>query len=120
MSEFPTAVVWHNTRCSKSRSACDLLSVRGVDFETRNYIADPPTRAEIEGVLKAMGDPDVKVIVRMNEDLAKELNLKSASRDEILDALVAHPELIERPIVISGDGRAVVGRPPELVLDLFA
>ena len=120
MSDFPTAVVWHNQRCSKSRGACDLLSVRGVDFETRNYIADPPTRAEIESVLKMMGDPDVKVIVRMGEDKSKELGLKNASRDEILDALVANPELIERPIVISGEGRAVVGRPPELVLDLFS
>ena len=119
-SEFPTAVVWHNQRCSKSRGACDLLSVRGVEFETRNYIAEPPTRKEIESVLAMMGDPDVKTIVRLGEDKAKELGLKTASRDEILDALVAHPELIERPIVISGDGKAVVGRPPELVLDLFS
>jgi arsenate reductase len=96
-----------------------LLSVRGVDFETRDYIADPPSRAEIESVLAMMRDPDPKVIVRMGEDKAKELSLKDASRDEILDALVEHPHLIERPIVISGDGRAVVGRPPELVLDLF-
>ncbi len=120
MSEMPTAVVWHNQRCSKSRGACDLLSVRGVEFETRNYIEEPPTRKELESVLAMMGDPDVKTIVRLGEDKSKELGLKTASRDEILDALVAHPELIERPIVISGDGKAVVGRPPELVLDLFS
>jgi arsenate reductase len=95
------------------------LTVRGVDFETRNYITEPPTRAELENVLAMMGNPDVKVIVRLGEDKAKELGLKDASRDEILEALVANPELIERPIVISGDGKAVVGRPPELVLDLF-
>ncbi len=119
MSDLPTAIVWHNQRCSKSRGACDLLGVRGVEFETRNYIAEPPSRGEIESVLKMMGDPDVKTIVRLGEDKAKELGLKTASRDEILDALVANPELIERPIVITSDGKAVVGRPPELVLGLF-
>jgi arsenate reductase len=117
--EFLTAVIWHNQRCSKSRGACDLLSVRGVDFETRDYIADPPSRREIESVLAMMGDAEPKAIVRFGEAKAKELGLKDASRDEILDALVAHPELIERPIVISGEGRAIVGRPPELVLGLF-
>jgi arsenate reductase (glutaredoxin) len=119
MSEFHTAIIWHNRNCSKSRGACDLLTVRGVDFETRDYMKNPPTRAEIESVLKMMGDPDPKVIVRMGEDEAKELGLKDASRDEVLDALVAHPKLIERPIVITSEGKAVVGRPPELVLDLF-
>ena len=120
MSDEPlTAIVWHNQRCSKSRGACDLLSVRGVEFETRNYIENPPTRAELEGVLTAMGGPDVKTIVRLGEDKSKALGLKDASRDEILDALVANPELIERPIVIAANGRAVVGRPPELVLGLF-
>jgi arsenate reductase len=119
MSEFQAAVVWHNKNCSKSRGACDLLTVRGVDFETRDYIKNPPSRAEIESVLKMMGDPDPTVIVRFAEQEAKDLDLKHASRDEILDALVANPKLIERPIVISSEGRAVVGRPPELVLDLF-
>ncbi|MEY2397835.1 MAG: hypothetical protein QOJ00_1009 [Actinomycetota bacterium] len=116
--DAPTAVVWHNQRCSKSRGACDLLTERGVEFETRNYITEPPTRAELEAVLTMLGDADPKVITRLGEDKSKALGLKDASRDELLDALVANPELIERPIVISG-GKAVVGRPPELVLGLF-
>ena len=66
-----------------------------------------------------LGDTDPKAITRLGEDKSKELGLKTASRDELLDALVANPELIERPIVISSDGKAVVGRPPELVLGLF-
>jgi arsenate reductase len=94
--------------------------VRGVDFETRNYITEPPTRTELESVLKMMGDPEPKVIARLGEDKSKELGLKDMSRDELLDALVANPELIERPIVITSEGKAVVGRPPELVLDLFS
>jgi len=117
MSEFQAAVVWHNKNCSKSRGACDLLSVRGVEFETRDYIKNPPTRAELESVLKMMGDAEPKAILRMAEPEAKDL--KDAPGDKILDALVANPKLIERPIVISSEGRAVVGRPPELVLDLF-
>lgn len=117
--EFLTAVVWHNKRCSKSRGACDLLTVRGVEFETRDYIAQPPTRRELETVLQMLGNVEPKAITRLAEDKAKELGLKDASRDAVLDALVAHPELIERPIVISGEGKAVVGRPPELVLGLF-
>jgi arsenate reductase (glutaredoxin) len=120
MSEEATAVIWHNRNCSKSRGACDLLSVRGVEFETRDYIKEPPSRAEIESVLQMMGDVEPAAIVRFGEQEAKDLNLtKDSSRDEILDALVAHPKLIERPIVITSEGRAVVGRPPELVLNLF-
>jgi arsenate reductase len=117
MSEFQAAVVWHNKNCSKSRGACDLLSVRGVEFETRDYIKNPPSRTELESVLKMMGDAPPKAILRLAEYGANEL--KDASADDILDALVANPKWIERPIVISSEGRAVVGRPPELVLDLF-
>ena len=119
MSEELSAVIWHNKNCSKSRGACDLLTVRGVDFETRDYIKNPPTRRELESVLAMMGGADATAIVRFSEQEAKDLDLKNASSDAILDALVANPKLIERPIVISSEGRAVVGRPPELVLDLF-
>jgi arsenate reductase (glutaredoxin) len=119
MSDQPTAIIWHNKNCSKSRGACDLLAVRGVDFETRDYIKNPPTRRELESVLEMMGNADPTAIVRFSEQEAKDLDLKNASPDAVLDALVANPKLIERPIVISGEGKAVVGRPPELVLDLF-
>ncbi len=117
MPEQPTAIVWHNRNCSKSRGACDLLTVRGVDFETRDYIKNPPSRAELESVLKMMGDAEPSAILRGAEAEAKAL--KGASGDAVLDAMVANPKLIERPIVITSEGKAVVGRPPELVLDLF-
>lgn len=117
MSETPTAIIWHNKNCSKSRGACDLLTVRGVEFETRDYIKHGPSRAELEGVLKMMGDAHPSAILRAADDEGKAL--KGASADAILDAMVANPKLIERPIVITSEGKAVVGRPPELVLDLF-
>lgn len=117
MSDTPTAIIWHNKNCSKSRGACDLLTVRGVEFETRDYIKNPPTRAELEGVLQMMGGAPASAILRGAEPEAKEL--KDASDDAIIEAMLANPKLIERPIVITSEGRAVVGRPPELVLDLF-
>ncbi len=117
MSDTPTAIIWHNKNCSKSRGACDLLTVRGVEFETRDYIKNPPTRAELEAVLQMMGGVGASAILRGAEPEAKDL--KGASDDAILDAMLANPKLIERPIVITSEGKAVVGRPPELVLDLF-
>ena len=117
MSETPTAIIWHNKNCSKSRGACDLLAVRGVEFETRDYIKNPPSRAELEGVLTMMGADSPQAILRGAEPEAKEL--KHATDDAVFDAMVANPKLIERPIVITSEGKAVVGRPPELVLDLF-
>ena len=105
--------LWHNPRCSKSRAALDLLGDRAT---TRRYLEQPPTRAELEDVLVKLGTDDPRVIVRTGE--AAYSGLEDANRDELLDAMVAHPELVERPIAIRGD-RAVLGRPPERVLDLL-
>jgi arsenate reductase len=105
--------LWHNPRCSKSRAAHELLGNRAT---TRRYLEDPPSRAELEAVLVKLGTADPRVIVRTGEPAYA--GLEAADRDELLDAMVAHPELVERPIAIRGD-RAVLGRPPEWVLDLL-
>ncbi|HTL23250.1 MAG TPA: ArsC/Spx/MgsR family protein [Mycobacteriales bacterium] len=105
--------LWHNPRCSKSRAAHDLLGDRAT---TRRYLEDPPTRAELEAVLVKLGTDDPRLIVRTGEPAYA--GLEAADRDELLDAMVAHPELVERPIAIRGD-RAVLGRPPERVLELL-
>lgn len=110
--------VWHNPRCSKSRGAKEILEERGVKADYVSYLEDTPPRAEIERVLGLLGTDDPRAIIRTGEDVYRELGLKDAGRDALLDAMVAHPILIERPIVIRGD-RAVVGRPPEKVLDLL-
>ncbi len=104
--------LWHNPRCSKSRAAHELL---GGQVKVRLYLQDPPSRAELEDVLAKLGTDDPRSIVRTGE--AAYSGLEKASRDELLDAMAAHPELIERPIAVLGD-RAVLGRPPERVLDL--
>ncbi|MFC5951719.1 arsenate reductase (glutaredoxin) [Pseudonocardia lutea] len=110
--------IWHNPRCSKSRGALALLAERGVDPAVVRYLDDAPDRAALERVLAQLGTDDPRTIVRTGEKLYKELGLADADRDTLLDALAAHPILIERPIVVVGD-RAVVGRPPEKVLDLL-
>lgn len=111
--------VYHNARCSKSRSACQLLEEKGVQLEVVEYLKNPPSRDELADVLAKLGLP-AEAIVRTGEEIYKsDYKGRSLSNDEWLDALAAHPILIERPIVVRGD-RAVVGRPPEKVLELFA
>jgi len=117
MSE--TVRVYHNARCSKSRSACQLLADKGVTLEVVEYLKTPPSRAELVDVLKKLG-MHAGDIVRRGEDVFKSNYAgRDLSEDEWLDALVAHPILIERPIVVRGE-RAVISRPPEKVLALFA
>lgn len=116
MSE--TIRVYHNARCSKSRSACSLLQEKGVALEIVEYLKTPPSRAELAELVRKLGVP-AESIVRTGEDIYKsDYKGRSLSEDGWLDALAAHPILIERPIVVRGE-RAVVGRPPEKVLELF-
>lgn len=110
--------VWHNTRCAKSRGACALLAEHGVMPEVVRYLETPPTRAEIERVAALLGIDDPREMMRTNEALYRELGLAGADRDALLEAMAEHPILIERPIVIRGDS-AVIGRPPERVLELL-
>ena len=110
--------VWFNPNCSKCRTVQGILADKGVEADYVRYLEQTPSRAEIEAVLGMLGTDDPRSIMRTGEPVYGELGLAGAERDALLDAMVAHPILIERPIVIRGD-RAVVGRPPENVLDLL-
>jgi arsenate reductase len=110
--------IWHNPRCSKSRAALALLAELGVEPAVVRYLEAAPGRPELEDVLRRLGTDDPRAITRTGEPLYRELGLAGAERDALLDALAAHPQLIERPIVLAGD-RAVVARPPEHVRDLL-
>ena len=110
--------VWFNPKCSKCRTVQSILAERGVDADYVRYLEQVPTRDDIERVLQMLGADDPRAIVRTGEDVYKELGLDAASRDELLDAMVANPILIERPIIVRGD-KAVVGRPPERVLEIL-
>ena len=111
-------IVWHNPRCSKSRGVLEVLAEAGVTPEVVRYLDTPPSRSEIEEVLRLLGTEDPAAIVRTGEAAYRELGLAGADRDTLLDALAAHPSLIERPIVVDGD-RAVLARPPERVRELL-
>ena len=103
--------IWHNSRCSKSRAAFNYLKENNIEFKTREYLKEPPTKEELLEVLNLLGTKPSDII-RKKEAIYKELNLKDASEDEILEAMVKNPKLIERPIVINGN-KAVVARPLE-------
>jgi len=110
--------VWYTPACSKSRTVQGILAEKGIDADYVRYLEQSPSRAAIEAVVAQLGTDDPRAIMRTGESVYKELDLAGAERDALLDAMVANPILIERPIVIRGD-RAVVGRPPENVLDLL-
>ena len=110
--------VYFNPRCSKCRIARDMLDERGVEAEYLQYLDDAPGRADIERVMGLLGIEDPRLMMRSGESVYKELGLATADRDALMDAMAAHPILIERPIVIRGD-RAVIARPPERLAELF-
>ncbi len=110
--------VYFNPRCSKCRDARRLLEDRGVAAEYVRYLDEAPSREELERVMGLLGIDDPRAMMRTGEPVYAELGLAGADRDTLLDAMVANPILIERPIVIQGD-RAVIARPPERLLDLL-
>ena len=112
--------LWHNPRCTKSRQAKELLDERGVAYDERRYLDAPPTAAELEAVLTALGKEPWE-ITRMGEGIAADLGLKTAPKERgaWIATLVANPILIERPILVTDDGRAAVGRPTEAIADLL-
>ncbi len=112
--------LWHNQRCSKSRQAKELLDASGAAFDEKRYLEDPPTAAELDKVLTALGMEPWE-LARMGEGAAKDLGLKDLAHDRAkwIKVMVANPILIERPILVTADGRAVVGRPPENVQTLL-
>jgi arsenate reductase len=110
--------VFFNPECSNCRTAAAILEERGVEADYIRYLETAPTRADLEDVLVKLGTDDPRDIVRAKEPVYAELGLDGADRGQLLDAMVAHPILIQRPIVIHGD-RAVVARPPERLLELL-
>ena len=110
--------VWFNPQCSKCRGAKEILEEQGVEAAYLRYLDDTPDRAELERVLGLLGEEDPRAMMRTGEAVYKELGLADADRDRLLDAMVEHPILIERPIVIRGD-RAVIARPPERLNELL-
>lgn len=110
--------IYHNARCSKSRSACALIAEAGVPVEVVNYLEAPPSREELVALLRKLGMRPSELLRRGEAVFAEQYGGRELSEAEALEALLAHPILMERPIVVRGD-RAVVARPPERVRKLF-
>ena len=114
-----TTQIFHNPRCSKSRQTLQLLEDNNQDIEVIEYLKTPPTASELKKIIKLL-NISPRDLLRKGEKEYKEANLanKSLTDQQIIDAMVQFPKLIERPIVIK-DGKAQIGRPPELVLDIL-
>lgn len=112
--------IYHNPRCSKSRETLALLKENGVEPEVILYLDTPPDAAQLKNLLKMLGMKSARELMRQKEDLYKELNLADSSLSEadLVNAMIANPKLIERPIVVK-NGQARIGRPPESVLEIL-
>jgi arsenate reductase len=111
--------IYHNTRCSKSREACSILAENNIEAEVIEYLKTPPTENEIKELLQML-KMKAEDIVRKNEALYKEKYAnKNLTEAQWVKVLSENPILIERPIIVKGK-KAVIGRPPERVLELLS
>ncbi|OBJ29544.1 arsenate reductase (glutaredoxin) [Mycobacterium colombiense] len=111
------AVIFHNPRCSTSRKTLDLLRDNGFEPAVVEYLKTPPTRAELVKMIRDAGI-DVRTAARKRESLYEELNLADATDDQLLDAMVEHPILIERPFVVTPKGTRLA-RPIDAVREIL-
>ncbi len=111
-------VLYHNPRCSKSRSTKALLEEHGVELNVIEYLKTPPGVDALKKLAKQLGMP-VRTMMRSNEKIYSELQLDAVTNDDdLLAAIAEHPILLQRPIAVAGN-RAAIGRPPENVLSLL-
>ena len=111
--------IYHNPRCSKSRQTLELLQAQGVEPEVVEYLKTPPDKATLKRILDMLG-LEPRQLMRTKEEEYKALGLDDPklTREQLIDAMIATPKLIERPIVIK-DGKAAIGRPPEKILEIL-
>ncbi len=114
-----STVIYHNPRCSKSRQTLQLLESNGIEAEVVDYLKTPPDAATLSELLELLG-VEPRDLIRDGEAEYRQLGLDdpTLSRQQLIQAMVEHPKLIQRPIVVN-NGRAALGRPPEAVLELF-
>lgn len=112
--------IYHNPRCSKSRQTLQLLEDNDVKPEIIEYLKTPPSRDELVAILTAL-NMNPRDLMRKGEAEYKENNLadKDLTNDQLIDAMIKYPKLIERPIVVTSDNKYALGRPPESVLEII-
>ncbi len=114
-----TVTIYHNPRCSKSRQTLEILKGQNIDVEIIEYLKTSPDAETLKQILSYLKIP-ARELLRKGESAYKEAGLDdtSFSEDDVIAAMVEHPILIERPVVVN-NGKAVIGRPPESVLDIL-
>jgi arsenate reductase len=110
--------IYHNPRCSKSRQTLSLIKEKGVEVEIIEYLKVIPSEKELISIIKLLGIKPEKLLRKGEADYKENFKGKILSDEEWISAMVQYPKLIERPIVVS-DNKAILGRPPENVLDLL-
>ncbi|MCP4956566.1 arsenate reductase (glutaredoxin) [Photobacterium aquimaris] len=115
-----TVAIYHNPRCSKSRETLTLLTERGIKPTIIKYLETPPTVEQLQQLYRQLGYNTVREMMRTKEQQYQELQLSDPSLTDmaLFEAMVSHPKLLERPIVVNND-KAAIGRPPENVLDIL-
>ena len=111
--------IYHNPRCSKSRATLKLLEDKGVEVRIVEYLKTPPSKAEMKNILDGLG-MEPRELMRRKEAPYKDLKLadESLGKDELIEAMVENPVLMERPVVVN-NGKYALGRPPENVLSIL-
>ncbi len=111
--------IYHNPRCAKSRATLELLRARGLDPTVVDYLTQPPTKAQLDEILRAL-KMEPRDLMRKKEAAYAAANLDDPglTRDTLIYAMIQRPQLIERPIVLA-NGKAAIGRPPENVLSIL-
>ena len=114
-----TYTIYHNPRCSKSRQTLAMLNERGIEPEIVEYLKSPLSVGELKSLQQTLGTPALAMI-RSKEQALKDLGINDGQPSDalLLDAIATHPVLLERPIVVCAEN-AVIGRPPENVLELL-
>ena len=118
--EIPGVTIFHNPSCSNSRGALGVLTDRSVDVEVIEYLVNPPTRATLETIISNLVDP-VPDLVRTSDKRFVDLGLRPEdyrSAEQVIELLLVHPELMQRPVVVTGE-RAVIARPGDRVVELL-
>jgi len=119
MRKSAKVTIYHNPRCSKSRQTLQLLEAQGIEPEIIKYLEHPPSKSKLKEILKKL-DMQPRDLMRTKEQVYKDTQLDDASltKEQLIEAMIEQPKLIERPIVLAND-KAALGRPPEDVLKII-
>ena len=110
--------IYHNPRCSKSREGLALLELQGKPFTVIKYLNEPLTKEELNGIITKLDIKPLELVRQKEKVWIDTFKSKELTDDEVIDAMIAHPSLIERPIVVNGD-KAVIARPAERVKEIL-